>query len=118
MTFIDHIRLDGEVSDLDRKDLIKEVVVVAAEIGDFGVVTFDHFDDSVEKARMLALPRSGFTQLPAINDVAVEDEVFAAILFKKPSNLLCFGSFRSEMYVRDDNGFKVGFQVDLDLPES
>lgn len=88
MTFINHVVLNRKISDLDGQDLIQEVVVVSAEIGYLGLVTLDHLEDSVEKARMLTLPGAGFFQLPAVDDVAVEDEVFATVLFEKPCNLL------------------------------
>lgn len=42
---------------------------------------------------MLSFPASGFFELPTVDDVAVEDEVLAAVLFQKSGNFLGFGAF-------------------------
>jgi hypothetical protein len=53
-------------------------------------------------------PVKGLFQLPAINNVAIEDQILASILLKKSGNLFGFGALGAQVYVRDDNSFVVG----------
>jgi hypothetical protein len=85
--FINHISLNGKISDLKREYLIQKVIMITAEVVDLGVVFFNHFEHSVKKTGVLPLPGAGLSQLPAVDDVSVEDEVFTSILLEKPCHL-------------------------------
>lgn len=55
---------------------------------------------------MFSFPASGFFELPTVDDIPVEDEVFAAVLLEKVGDFFGFGAFGAEMDVRDDDGFE------------
>jgi hypothetical protein len=73
--------------------------MIASEIKDFGMMIFDHFQDSDKKSGMLSLPRTRFFELPTINDVAIEDEIFAGILSQEARNFLRLGTFGAQVNV-------------------
>jgi hypothetical protein len=66
----------------------------------------DHFQNSVKKSGMFSFPTSGFFELPAVNNVTVEDEIFAAVLLEKVGDFFGFGTFGTEVDVRDDDSFE------------
>ena len=84
--------------------------MISAEVVYLCFLAIDHFDDPIEKTRVLSLPGAGFFQLPAIDNIPVEDEVFAAILLEKADDFFGFGSFGPEMNVGYDDGFEICLQ--------
>jgi hypothetical protein len=78
--FINHVGLNRKISYLKREYLIQKVIMISAEVVNLGVVFFNHFEHSVKKTSMFPLPGAGLSQLPAVDNVSVEDEVFASIL--------------------------------------
>lgn len=84
--------------------------MIATEIENFRVVVFDHLQDSVEKAGMFSFPGTWFFELPAVDNISVEDEIFAGVLFQKTGYFLGFGTFSAQVNVRNNDGFEVGFQ--------
>lgn len=81
--------------------------MIASEVVHIGAVILDHLQNPIEKAGMLSLPTSGFFELPTVDDVTVEDEIFAAVLFQKSGNLFGFGAFGAQVNVRDDDSFEI-----------
>lgn len=51
-----------------------------------------------------------FLELPAVNDVSVEDERIAGVLFQKLHQLLGFGARSAQMHVGNYNGFMMCLQ--------
>lgn len=67
--------------------------MISPEIKDAGAVILYHLQNPVEKAGVLSLPASGFFELPSVDDVSVEDEVFTSVLFQEPGDFLGLGAF-------------------------
>lgn len=55
--------------------------MVPSEVEYLCIVLLDHLEHTVEKAGMLALPGSRFSQLPTVDDISVENKVFTSMLF-------------------------------------
>ena len=87
---IGHVFEQLESADLKWEDLIQKVIVIASEVVDMGLMVFYQFEDSVEKTGVFPLPAARLFELPAVDDIAVKDEVFAAKLLQKPGNFFCF----------------------------
>jgi hypothetical protein len=49
--------------------------------------------------------------LPAVDDVTVEDEFIAAVMAQKMDNLPYVGIVNAQVYVGEDNGSVVKFQI-------
>jgi hypothetical protein len=84
--------------------------MIPSEIIDLGLVIFDHFQDADKKPGVFSLPRTRFFELPPINDITVEDEIFAGILSEKAGNFFRLGTFGAQVNIGDDDGFEVSFQ--------
>lgn len=54
--------------------------MISPKVEDFCLLIVDHFDHSVKKTGMFSLPSSGLFELPAVDNVPVEDQVFTVIL--------------------------------------
>ena len=77
--------------------------MITPKVVDIRLVLLDHLQDAVEEAGVFSLPATRFLKLPAVDDVAVEDEVFAAVLLEEAGNLFGFGPFRSQVNIRNDD---------------
>jgi hypothetical protein len=62
---------------------IEEIVVIPAQVNDSGLILVHVFHQDAEKLGVFLFPYSRFFELPAINNVTVEDEGIAAMLTKK-----------------------------------
>jgi len=73
--------------------------MIPSEIKDFGMMIFDHFQDTDKKSGMLSLPRTRFFELPPINDITIQDEIFAGVLSQEAGNFLRLGTFGAQVNV-------------------
>ncbi len=68
-----------------------------------------HFQDSIKKAGVLSFPGTWLFELPAVDDIAVQDEIFTVILLEKPCDLFGFGAFSTQMDIGYYYRFELGF---------
>ena len=68
--------------------------MISPDINDFGVFFFEHPKNGFNKTAMFFLPSdSFFLNLPSIDDVSVQNELFTGDLFKEPGYFFGFGMF-------------------------
>ena len=77
----------------------EDVVVIAAQINDLRVALFQFLEDDADEARVGLGPLPGAAQLPAVDDVAVEDELLAADAAEKMVHLARLAVGRAEVHV-------------------
>ena len=78
--------------------------MVAAHVDDFGVFFFQFFENDADEARVRFLPTAAALKLPAVDDVAVENEFLAAHVTEEVIYLDRLALGGAEMDIRDDNG--------------
>ena len=95
-----------QVGKVHRCQGIEKVVVVSTDVNDFGPAVLHHLHENLEEAGMCGLPaaRPVLADVPAVDDVAVEEEPFAVDAAQETADLLDFGVGSSQVNVREDNG--------------
>ena len=108
-TFVDMILDDLKVLKVERQERGEHVVVVAADIHHLGIALFEHLEDDADESRVSLGPVAGPPQLPAVDDIAVENELLTADVAEKMVHLARLAVGRAEMHVGDDHraGVKV-----------
>ena len=98
---------DGKVFECEREKRAEHIVVIAAEVNDLGVTLLKFLQDDADEAGVCLGPLPGAFELPAIDDVAVEDEFLAADMTEEVIYFidLAFGS--AEVDIRKDDGADV-----------
>ena len=79
--------------------------MVAADVDDLGAALLEHLEDGADETGVGVGPAAGAAQLPAIDDVAVEDEFFAADVFEEVVDLGDAAGGGAEVDVGEDDGF-------------
>ena len=95
---------DGEVLEVEREHLAEHVVVVAAQVDHLRVAFFHVFEDDADETRVGVVPLAAAHELPAVNDVAVEDELLAADVAEKMRDLADLAVGGAEVHVGEDDG--------------
>ena len=93
-----------EIFKIKRQELREDVVVIAAEVDDLRVFFLEFFQYDADEARVGFGPTAPALELPAVDDVAVEDEFFAAHVTEKMVHLGGFTFAGAEVDVGEDNG--------------
>jgi len=83
--------------------------VIATQIDDLGVFFLHYFQHSADDATVAILPTAASAQGPAIDDVAVEHEFFAAQMFKKTHDFIGFALGRAKVNIRYEDRAKWQF---------
>lgn len=84
------VPLDGDVGEPERQDGGQEIVVVAAQIDDAGVVLdLQQAADEVRVTAFLLFAASA-DEFPSVDDVAAENQGVAGVVFQEAVGLLCF----------------------------
>ena len=96
---------DAEILQRDGHELGEQIVVIAAQVNDAAFVLGGEADDVLKKVTVLFGPFTAFAQLPAINDVAVQDQGLTLVVLQKVEHLFGFAGFDAEVDVRKNNGF-------------
>ena len=82
--------------------------MVTPQINYFGAEVVHHFQDGFEERGVLFFPSTVFFELPAVNDVAVQDELLAFVLFQKIGYFSRPRTLGAEVEVRDDDCSEMG----------
>ena len=83
--------------------------MIPTQVNDFAFVFRSEADDVFKKVAVLFGPFTIFAQLPAIDDVAVQDKGFAFVVFEKMKDFFGFAGFNTKVDVGEYNGFVKGF---------
>lgn len=81
--------------------------MVPSYVDNFGILLLDHFHDRFEKGSMLPFPGAVFFELPPVDNVSIQNELFARILAQKMGNLLGFGAVRTQMKIGYNDGSEI-----------
>jgi hypothetical protein len=102
---------DAEIAQGKGHDLVQKIIVVPSQIDDLGVILCEPLHDKLEEAGVFAFPASGFLELPAVNDVAVEDKGIAGMGFKELHHFFHPRILDTQMQVRKYNGLVMFFHL-------
>jgi hypothetical protein len=101
---------DGEVAQREGDHLVEEIVVVAPEIDHLHVGTGEILHDELEEGGVPLLPFARLAELPAVDDVAVQDELVTTVVSEEPDDLPDAGVSDAQVEVGDDDGSVVVLQ--------
>jgi hypothetical protein len=107
------IFFDGKVADLQGHDLLQEIIVVASQVNDLTLVFGSEADEVLEEITVLLGPAAAFAELPAVNNIAVEDEGLAFVLLEKVQYFFGFAGFDPKVNVRKHNRFVKGLHAEV-----
>jgi hypothetical protein len=107
---MDMVAGDGEIAELQGQYFIEEVVMIAADVDHFSVSCGQPFHDEFKEGGMFLFPFAGFAELPAIDDIAVEDERITDVVAEEMDGFFDSGVLYAEVNVRHDNGTIVRLQ--------
>ncbi len=100
----------GLLAELDAADLeagvqpvAEDLVMVPGDVGDLGAAP-RMVEHEAEHLVMAAVPVPGFAQLPAIHDVADQEQALAADTPEKVGQEIAAGTARSEMDIGQEDG--------------
>ncbi len=91
--------------------MIQKIIVVSSKVKNRCLVLLDQLENSIEETGVFSFPGTGLFQLPTVNDVTIQDQVVTLKLLQKSGYFLGFGSLGTEVDVRDDESFVIGFQA-------
>ena len=111
IAFVGHVRNNLQSANLKWKDLIQKIIVVSTQVIHVCGLVFHHLQHAIEESGVFSLPAPRLFQLPAIDDVAVKDEVVAVKLLQKSSDFFCLGALGSQVNIRNDDGFVVSLHT-------
>ena len=89
--------------ELQGQNLPEEVIVVAPQVDDFSAVLLGFFEDEPEKASVFDIPPAPFFKVPAIDDIAIHDELVTMDMAEEVIDLTNFAIGESKVDVRDDD---------------
>jgi hypothetical protein len=104
------ISYDGEIAQLEWYDLIQEIVMVAPEIHHLRMRVGQTFHQQPEKSGVFLLPLARFAELPAVDDVSVENEFVATVMAEKMNHFPYAGVADTQVDIREHDCSEVRFQ--------
>jgi len=102
-TFVDVFFYEGEVFEIKWEKLGEDVVVVAAYVDDLGVFFLQFFEYNADEACVGFGPAASALELPAVDNIAVEDKFLAADVAEEMVYLSGFTFGRAEVDVGENN---------------
>ena len=100
---------DDEGAEGEGEDFVEEIVVVAPQVDHFGVVPVEVFHEDAEELGVFFLPLARFAELPAVHNVAVEDERVAFVFAEEGDHFFHPGVADAEVEIGEDDGAVMGF---------
>ena len=95
---------DREVGKGKRNQVVQKIVMIPTDIDNLRSLLLHHLHQDFKEIGMLLLPATtGFLELPAIDDITIQNQSIAIYVLEKMGDLLRPGMFRSQMDVREDN---------------
>ena len=94
---------DSQVLEIEGEERGEDVVVITAQIHDLGVAFLQFLEHDAHEARVRLRPVAGTGQLPAVDDVAIEDQSFAARVTKKVIHLVDLAVGGAEVDIRENH---------------
>lgn len=104
------VSLDGKVAELEGKDLVEEVIVVSPQVDHFGICFGYPFHDQFEEGGMMFFPLPGFSKLPAVDDIAIKNELVAGMVPEEVDGFAHPGILDPQVDIGQNDGFVVCFQ--------
>lgn len=100
---------DFEVIETQGLEAFDDIVVVAAQVDDFGGFFVHFFEDGAHEVGVIFGPFAVAFEGPGVDDVAIEDEFFARGVADEVAGLGGFALRDAEVDVGDKNGFEAEF---------
>ena len=96
---------DPDVSQADGRNVVEEIVMVAAHVDNLRAAGFHHFHQDFDKRRIGRQPFFCAVSLeaPAVDDVAVQNQLVAIDGFEEAADFLHLGMGASQMDIREDD---------------
>lgn len=112
---VDVLLQDADVGELQGQDAVQKVVVVAAQVDDVCVVL--DVEQAADEVRVAAFPllAAPADELPAVDDVAAENQRVAGMASQETVGLLGLRPLRSEVDVGHDDGLEMSGWCHLTL---
>lgn len=104
--FVDVLVDDFEFTEEERQEAGEHIVVIATEIHDFSAALFEFFKDKADEAGVLLSPASFAREAPAVDDVAIENELFAMSVFEEVVHLVDFTIEGAQVHIRENDRFE------------
>jgi hypothetical protein len=95
---------DPEVLKIERKKRREDVIVVPSKVDHLRVSLLQLLQDNANEAGVCLGPVTRPCQLPAIDDVTIQDQTLTANVAEKMIHLLNLTVRRAEMHVRQNYG--------------
>ena len=98
------ILYDRYIGELKRSQAVEKIIMVPHYIDNLRTPFLHHLHQYLKEIGMLLFPAfTGFLQLPAIDDITIQNQSIAIYVLEKTGDLLRPGMFRSQMDIREDN---------------
>ena len=94
---------DLQIAEKKRQEFGQNVVVITAQVDDFGASLFDLLENETDETGMLVSPASAAGETPAVDDVTIEHEFFAVGVLEEVVYLINFAIEGSQVDIRQEN---------------
>lgn len=98
---------DFEAAEANGEKAVEDIIMVSPKVKDIRFVFLDFLKNKPNKAGVSSVPSTASTEGPTVDDISVEDEVFAGGVLEEVVDFIDLAIGSTEVYIGEENRFKV-----------